>query len=105
MRKTMVPRQDRSSLRIHTVPTTENRARQANFGANHTTRWKSPSARTYVELALKGALTHEQMRQAFKMGKINRTQFKQAFWKWFDPEGPLTVETIGIIRRFSPVLV
>ena len=105
MRSTMRPRQDRSGLRIHTGNTDDDKVHPTNFGADHTTQWKGASARTYVELALKGALTHEQMRTAFETGKLTARQFKRAFWQLFDPGVSLTAETIGIIRRFSPALV
>ena len=107
LEKTHMRRQDRSNpiVTILTVPKALRSSGHGKLTEDQSTRWKPASPKTYLELAMNGSLSVEQMRDAFERGSLTGRQFKRAFWKWFDPEGSITVKTIKIIRDFSPVLI
>lgn len=62
-----------------------------------------PSSKTYALLVSKGALSQDQISQAFKMGRIKPAEFRKVFWAEVNLTKPTTAE-LGMMNQYHAIL-
>ena len=72
-------------------------------GPDLTTRWKTASAKTLLELLSNGSLTLAQIRAILKEGRLTRIQVRNAAWKAIKAVTDWQKQ-IALLRMYYPLV-